>query len=282
MEKEKEITPLTKETYRTNHDYMSYSRFSRFLSCEAAAAANYYEPTSVAQLIGSYVDAYFSNEMDEFKEEHPEIMNSRTGELKADFTKANSLIERIESDELLMKMLSGDKQVIMTGIIDNVPFKIKMDSYIPNKAIVDLKVMKDFKNVWSDAFYSYVNFIEGYNYDIELAIFQEIVFQNTGKKLPCYIAAITKEEPSDVGVFEIPQSKLDEALNIVRHNLPHIKAILEGKEAPQRCEHCAYCRQTKKARILNWDLAGLNGDKLRENGVECNDPIIITKDKKEE
>ena len=67
MEKEKELTPLTKETYRTNHDYMSYSRFSRFLACEAAAAANYYEPASVAQLIGSYVDAHFSNEMDEFK-----------------------------------------------------------------------------------------------------------------------------------------------------------------------------------------------------------------------
>ena len=280
MNEEKKLEPLTKETYRSNHDYMSYSRFSRFLSCEAAAAASFYEPTSVAQLIGSYVDAYFSGEMDEFKTEHPEIVNSRTGELKSDFTKANSLIERIESDELLMDMLSGDKQVIMTGKIDGVPFKIKMDSYIPGKAIVDLKVMRDFKNVWSDAFNSYVNFIEGYNYDIELAIFQEIVYQNTGEKLPCYIAAITKEEPSDVGVFKLPQQKLDEALNIVRHNLPHIRAILDGKEEPQRCEHCAYCRATKKARILNWDLAGLNGDKLRENGVECNDPLITKQQEK--
>ena len=84
---------LTKETYRTNHDFMSYSRFSRFLTCEAAATANYYPPSSVAQLVGSYVDAYFSEELDDFKAEHPEIFNSKTGALKSDFIKSVSVKE---------------------------------------------------------------------------------------------------------------------------------------------------------------------------------------------
>lgn len=265
---------LTKENYRTNHHFMSYSRFSRFLDCEASAAVGYHEPSSVAQLIGSYVDAHFSDEMDEFIEEHPEIFNSKTGELKSDFKSANDYISRIESDEVFSYYMSGEKQVIMTGIIDGVPFKIKMDSYKKDEFIVDLKVMKDFKNVWCKYLRGYTNFVEAYNYDIEMAIFQEIVYQNTGKKLPCYLACITKENPSDVGIFQIPQIQLDKALKIVKSNLPRIKAILNGEVAPHRCEECSYCRMTKKARVLDYEYVGYNGDRLREEGIECNDPIL--------
>ena len=283
---------LTKENYKTNHDYMSYSTFSLYLTCEAAAAAHYRAPSTTAQLVGSYVDAYFSNELEEFKAEHPEIFNIKTGALKADFVKANDIIARIESDETFLKTLSGEKQVIMTGKInglegldneiEGLPFKIKMDSYKENEFIVDLKVMKDFKPVWSDAYHSYQNFMIAYNYDIEMAIFQEIVYQNTGKKLPVYISAITKEDPSDIGIFSIPQNKLDEALTIVKHNIPRIKKILNGEVAPHRCETCEYCKMTKKARVLDWDYVGYSGDKLREEGIECDDPKLVKKEDNED
>lgn len=265
---------ITKDNYKDRHDHLSYSRVSKFLSCEAAAAVGYYEPSNVSQLVGSYVDAHFSNELEEFNQEHPEIFNSRTGALKADFEDAKRIIERIEKDETFMKLLSGEKQKIMTGIIEGVPFKIKMDSYIENEMIVDLKVMKDFKKVWSDTFKRYVSFIQAYDYDIEMAIFQEIVYQNTGKKLPCVIAAITKEKPSDVCAFKISQKALDEALLTVKKALPRIKKILDGEIAPHRCEKCSYCRETKKMRILDSELVGASGDELRELGYECNDPKL--------
>lgn len=272
---------LTKENYATCHDYLSYSRFSKFLRCEASAAVNFREPASVAQLVGSYVDAYFSEEMEDFKKAHPEIFNSKTGQLKTDFLKAEEIIQRIKTDEKFMKLLSGEKQSIMVGEIEGVPFKIKMDSYIPGKAIVDLKVMKDFNKVWSDAYRTYVNFMVAYDYDIEMAIFQEIVYQNTGLKLPCYIAAITKETPSDIGAFLIPQNKLDEALEIVKNTLnERIKPILNGEIAPHRCEKCYYCRATKKTRIFDWELVGFDGDKLREEGIQCDDPILQKKEEK--
>lgn len=270
---------LTKENYKTNHDYMSYSRISKFLTCEAAAVAKYQQPQNASQLVGAYVDAYFSDELEEFTQEHLEIFNSRTGELKSDFKKADVLIERIEQDEEFMKMLSGEKQIIMSGVINDVPFKIKMDSYKENEFIADLKIMKDFGRVWSDSFGRYVSFIQAYDYDIEMAIFQEIVYQNTGKKLPCYIAAITKEEPSDIGIFQISQNELDSALNTVKKLLPRIKKILEGQIAPYRCEKCAYCRATKKARIIDSELVGAHGDKLRENGYECVDPLYVKEEK---
>lgn len=264
---------LTKETYITNHDFMSFTRFSRFMSCEAAAAANFRTPTTTPMLIGSYVDAYFSNEMEEFKTNHPEIFNSRTGALKADFIMADEIIKRIESDPIMMYYMSGGKQVIMTGEIEGVKFKIKMDSYKIGEFICDLKVMKDFQNVWTG--YGKTNFIEAYNYDIELAIFQEIVFQKTGLRLPCYICGITKEIPSDVAIFEIPQTQLDKAMDIVKNNIGRIKDILDGKIRPHRCESCEYCRGTKKARVLTFDMAGLDGDHLREVGIESDDPLKV-------
>ena len=50
---------------------------------------------------------------------------------------------------------------------------------------------------------------------------------------------------------------------------------MDNKIAPHRCEKCAYCRETKKARVLTYDLIGMSGDELRENGVECDDKILI-------
>ena len=268
-------TLLTKENYKDNHYYLSYSRFSKFLDCEAAAFADYKTEPTVAFLVGSYVDAYFSNEMPEFQAAHPEMYNSRTGELKKDFIKADEIIARIEQDPLLVHYMSGEKQTIMAGEIEGVPFKIKMDSYLENEAIVDLKIMKDFNKVWSTAYKAYINFVEAYDYDIELAIFQEIVRQKTGGKiLPCYLVCATKENPPDIGLFEIPQEALDKALQTVKNNLPRYLQISQGKVAPHRCEKCAYCRSSKKAKLISYEYAGMSGDELREEGIECNDEKV--------
>lgn len=268
-------TLLTKENYKDNHYYLSYSRFSKFLDCEAAAFADYKTEPTVAFLVGSYVDAYFSNEMPEFQAAHPEMYNSRTGELKKDFIKADEIIARIEQDPLLVHYMSGEKQTIMAGEIEGVPFKIKMDSYLENEAIVDFKIMKDFNKVWSTAYKAYINFVEAYDYDIELAIFQEIVRQNTGgKTLPCYLVCATKENPPDIGLFEIPQETLDKALQTVKNNLPRYLQISQGKVAPHRCEKCAYCRSSKKAQLISYEYAGMSGDELREEGIECNDEKV--------
>ena len=269
------MSELTKETYITDHSFLSFTRFSKFMSCEAAAAVNYRPAPTTAMLVGSYVDAYFSKELEEFKKNNPDIL-TKSGTLKADFLKADEIIKRVESDPVMMYYMSGEKQKIMTGTIFGVKFKAKMDSYKEGEFIADLKVMKDFQPIWTG--HGKENFVEAYLYHVELAIFQEIVYQNTGKKLPCYIVGITKESPSDVGVFEIPQAQLDVAMKLIENNIERIDDILNGKVAPHRCEECEYCRSTKKARVLNYFFAGLSGDQLREEGIESDDPVL----KKEE
>jgi len=161
-------------------------------------------------------------------------------ELKSDYKQANYIIQRLERDELFQQFMSGEKQVIKTGEIFGVPFKIKIDSYHPGNKIVDLKVMKDFEQIWKDGIY--LNFIEAWGYDIQAAIYQFI----EGNNLPFYIAAATKEKPEpDLAIISIPQNRLDYCLEIVTDNVKRFDDIKKGLIEPTRCEHCDYCKSTK-------------------------------------
>lgn len=247
---------LTKENYfsqAANFEYMGSSQYKRFAECESLALAElkgeWEREETTALLVGSYVDAHFENTLDIYKAQHP-TMFTQKGELKADFKHAEYIIQRIERDPMFMRYMSGAKQVIMTGAIEidtgvTVPFKIKIDSYHPGKCIVDLKVMKDFESQYKEE-QGRLNFIEYWGYDIQAAIYQEIEYQNSGKRLPFYIAGATKEKEPDIDIFEIPQYQLDAALQIVRSNANHFQNLKQGLYDPQRCECCNYCRFTKK------------------------------------
>lgn len=244
------LLKLTQRNYfsvRANHEYMSVSQFKNFCSCEAAALAEvngkYEREKTTALLVGSYVDAYFENTLDRFKEENPEVFHSKTGELKADYKKANEIIKRIEQDKLFMAYLSGKKQVIMTGEICGVPVKIKVDSLHEDK-IVDLKIMKDFENVY-DAVNGSVAWFNGWGYDLQGAVYQEIVRQNTGLQLPFYLAAATKEKTTDIDIVHIVQKDLDFALERFKQDVERFDAIKKGIVAAYRCEKCEYCKRTK-------------------------------------
>ena len=241
---------LTDDNYFSQEASMEYfgaSQFKSFLKCEAEALAELRgeieRPASKALMIGSYVDAHFAGEMEQFTENHPEIFNSRTGELKADYRQADKLIARAEKDEMFMDYMSGDKQVIMTGEIHGHPFKIKVDSLHDDK-IVDLKCMRDMKPIFKDG--EKKTFIDAWQYDIQGYIYQQVVAQNVGIELPFYLAVVTKEEHPDLAIIEIPQWRLNSVDAIIDHYIDHFAAVKEGTEQPVRCERCGYCRDTKK------------------------------------
>ena len=240
---------LTNENYYLNNSLMSASQFKSFRSCEAKALAEfkgeYKRKPETALLVGSYVDSWFEGTLDEFKEQHPEVF-LKTGGLKAEFKKAEECIKRASSDECFMQFMSGEKQKIVTGTIAGVEFKGKLDSYIPHEAIVDLKCMKNIEPIWNEKERRKVPFIEAWGYDIQLAIYQELVCQETGEKLKCYIAVVTKEDVPDIQIYEIDQQRLDECLKLVEENAPHYKKIKNDELEPVRCEKCDYCKMTKK------------------------------------
>ena len=236
-----------------NKKYMSCSQFKDFMTCENQALAKVegvlVEEKTDALLFGGYIDAYFSNELDQYLEQYgADMINSRTGELKAPFKSIGEVIKAIESDELLLSYLQGQHQVVMVGEIAGVDFKIKVDSLFDDK-IVDQKIMKSIvEPVWVERENKNVktDFIDAYGYDIQGAIYQEIVRQNTGKKLPFIIAATTKEESPDKALIEIDQEYLDEALELVKELAPRFDMIKQGVILPKHCDKCPVCRSEKK------------------------------------
>lgn len=228
-----------------NRKYCGSSQFKQFLKCPARAMAilegRLQEEESTALLVGSYVDAWFEGTLDQFKEEHPNIFK-RDGTLKAEYEKANEIIARVSRDELFMKYMSGKKQVIKTGTIEGVPFKIKIDSFHKGKALVDLKVIKDMKPIWDEDLGCKVDFIHYWGYHYQAAIYQAI----EGNKLPFYLCVVTKENEPDLAVIEIPQAWIDEAMVSIKNHIGVIQAIKRGEIEADRCECCDYCKSTKK------------------------------------
>lgn len=250
---------LTAENYysqEANKEYMSVSQFKDFfgtygrLGCEFTAMEKleerWEEEETTALLVGSYVDAHFEGTLERFKAEHPNIFK-KTGDkgLLKDYVKAEEIIARIERSEYFMKYMSGQKQVIMTGELFGAKWKIKIDSYIPNVAIVDLKVMASITELKWVKDIGYLDFVRYWGYDMQGAIYQEIVRQNTGKKLPFYIAAATKEKEPDIRIIHVTDNYLQEALNVVGANMSRVLRVKSGETEPDRCELCDCCRHTR-------------------------------------
>ena len=256
---------LTNENYyskEANQRYFSVSQVKDFLKCEAYAMAKingeWVEEPTTPMLIGSYVDSYFEGTLEEFKSKTPELFK-KDGSLKSDYVNAESIIRRVENEELFMNCMSGEKQVIMTGEFLGVQWKIKMDSYIPHQAIVDLKVVQKLRDI------SYKNgfrqsFIEKWGYDLQLGIYQEIVRQNTGEVLDCIIAAVDKQDYPDIDCILIPNEQLEFQRNQLLFKMQRIIDVKNYNEAPRRCGVCDYCRATKKLEklILPDDLIVFN------------------------
>lgn len=240
-------------SHNSNMKYCGSSQFKQFLKCPAQAMAElngeWQREETTSLLVGSYVDSWFEGTLEAFKAEHPELFK-RDGTLKAEFAKADEIIARVSRDELFMKYMSGQKQAVRTGEIEGVPFKIKIDSYHKGKAIVDLKVIKDFQPLWNEDRGIRQSFIEYWGYDFQAAIYQAV----EGEKLPFYICAVTKEAEPDLAVIQIPQTWIDSAMAIIKNEIGLIDAYKRGELEAPRCEKCAYCRQTKKlSRVISAD-----------------------------
>lgn len=273
---DKKLPTVTSENYYDpdiNMAYMGSSQFKSFQRCEAAALAElwgeYTLETTAALLVSGYIDAYFAEELPLYQAQHPEIFK-RDGQLKSEYLRAQDIINRMEEDELYSLLMAGRKQVIRTGMIAGVPFKIKIDSLLDGPAceeivrkfpeaqaamglcdgaIVDQKAMKGMDDVWSDEDHCKLSFVEYYGYDIQGAIYQAI----EGHMLPFILAVGTKETSPDLAALYIADTDLAAALAVVEDNAPRYQAIKEGRIKPRRCGKCAYCRSTKQLTgIINY------------------------------
>jgi hypothetical protein len=245
---------LTNNNYynsESNWKYMSVSQYKSFQKCEAATMAElrgeWKRPKTTALLVGSYVDAWFEGTLDEFKTENPEIF-TKSGGLRADFVQAEEIIARVQRDPKFMYYMSGTKQEIRTAEMFGTFWKIKIDSLLPDK-IVDLKVMRSMERVMGKSF------VEHWGYDLQMAIYSEV----EGNDLPTFLAVVTKQEPPDLDVIDIPKWRRMDLLEDVKKAMPRILAVKSGAAPAERCGVCDYCRSTKViTEPIDFELVGLS------------------------
>lgn len=237
---------LNAENYYQPSPYMSASQFKAFLNCEACALAEadgkWRREPSNALIQGQYVDAYFTGNVDNFREKHPELFK-KDGALKSTYQVCEAAIDRIERDPVAFAHLQGEKQAIVTGEIEGVPCKGKLD-VLHDDRIVDLKCMRDFAPVWKDG--ERLDFIRAWGYDIQAYFYTELVRQQFGKDLPFFILAVTKEASPDLMLVEIPDWLINSAGEVVRHFIKRFDGIKKHEIEPKRCGRCAYCKETKR------------------------------------
>ena len=275
MAEMKHLPTVTAENYFDSDIEMAYmgsTQVKNFMRCEAAELARlkgeYRPATTTAMLVGSYVDAHFEGSLNVFQAQHPELFK-RDGTLKSEYIKAKNIIGRMEMDDLYSLLMSGQKQVIRTGEIAGVPFKVKIDSLLDGDtcaeivrrfpdtatvmglcdgAIVDQKVMRSLEDVWDGEERACVPFWRAWGYDVQGAIYQAV----EGHLWPFLLAVGTKEDEPDLQALHIRDEVLASKLAEIEDIVPRFQAIKEGREVPHRCECCAYCRATRKlTRIID-------------------------------
>lgn len=252
------MVTLTNENYfspEADKEYLSVSQYKNFCGtkgiygCEEMALniirGEWKKEMSTALLVGSYVDSHFEGSLATFKSKHPELF-TKQNTLKSEFSKAEEIIKRIERDDYFMKYMSGEKQRIFTGELFGVNWKCKLDSYNPNLFITDLKIMRSIRDEnWSEKVGHRINFIEFYGYDIQAAVYQKIVEINTGKELPFFIAAASKETYTDIEIIGFTEDDHYHIISEIAPNIQRIVDLKEGKAIPDRCGKCDYCKATK-------------------------------------
>lgn len=251
----KQMTLNRQNYYDSSTDlvYQSPTYFKKFLACEAETMAEIkgeYKPDfKNALLVGNYLHSYFESpeSHQEFIEANHDEITKKNGSLLSDYVKADKMIETLANDDKFNQLYQGDKEIIVTGQIDGVDWKGRIDCLNLDRGyFIDLKTTQDLdKKYWIPESRKPVRFAVAWNYQLQMYAYQELIYQQFGVWCEPYIVAVTKQDPPDKQMYSIPNELLSEAQTQVEENQQHIEQVRHGEVEPKRCEKCEYCRSTK-------------------------------------
>ncbi|WP_085829095.1 PD-(D/E)XK nuclease-like domain-containing protein [Clostridium massiliodielmoense] len=251
---------LNKENYfslDTDKEYFSVSQFKAFRQCEAKAMAKlngeWKEKENEAFLLGSYVHAWSEGTLVEFKQNNPQLFK-KDGTLYAKYQLGDKMISTLANDLLVERVREGQKEVIMTAELFGAKWKCMMDIYNPDKKVfADLKTTRELhKKYWNDELRIKQNFIEYYDYLLQMAVYAEIERINRAGEeyFQPHIIAVDKQDPPDKAVIFTGTDFIKDKLLEVETLLPRFIKVKNGKEKPIGCGHCDYCRSIKQLNTI--------------------------------
>jgi hypothetical protein len=227
--------------------YMGTSQFKTGLDCQTRMLAeikgDYIREESGALLQGKFFDAYFENNLELFIAQNSSVIYQKSGKEYAYITDVQRAISRVNECPEWLRLASGEQQVIMTGKIQGVDFKIMIDSLLKGEAIVDRKLMRGFDDGWGNG--EKLPWWKLWRYDIQAAIYKEIYEQNTGEDLPFILVGASKEKTVDIGIWQFSDETLQNALSEVKAYAEMLDDIKRGNVEPVACGVCDYCKAKK-------------------------------------
>src|SRR5690625_3126766 len=237
-----------------DRQYMSVSQFKNFIECEAKTMAvlngDYEDPPNKAMVVGSYVHAAFESDekFEQFVERNKDIIFNNRGNKYADFKQADLMIKTIKNDKFAMFALEGEKEQIYTADLYGTKWKMKVDSINHDLLYFsDLKTTRDiFERYWSTKYDGWVSFVERWDYVLQMAIYRQIIHENTGDWYTPHIVAVSKEKMPNKAVISIDESRFDFEYEYVNVEIDRILKVKNGELDPVRCEKCEYCKSTKQ------------------------------------
>jgi len=261
---------LTTDNYysaEADREFMSCSQYQGWMECEAKQLAKlegrWVDESPEAFIVGNYFHTYFEGPEahKQFCDEHfDDIFKTKTTKARglevtgkyAPYETADRMIAVAERDPLIKGFaeMPGDNEVIMTGELFGLPWRIRVDKYVPDgRVIIDWKTTK---NIWETSYNPALReretFIETYGYMMRAAVYSEIEKQTSGAETdPQFIiVAISKQDPPDKEVLLLNhRTRYDWELERVKENLVNIRQAKSGYVKPRRCGYCDYCRATK-------------------------------------
>lgn len=233
--------------YTSSHTYINFHGTPVYKGCEAKTIDRNENPVDRTDnmIIGQYLDAYYEGKLEDFKANTPELFQ-KNGKMYAKFEKCEQMIKRCNDSEIFVKYMTGFKQSIYTGSFGGIDWKIKTDNLVVDKdnnilGIVDLKTCQDIHLK-----YGTFTWIEAYGYDIQLAIYQEIIKEKIGKYVPCYIAAVDKKDTPETAIIYLPDDHLQKIRELMLSDLERFKKVISREVEPSKCEECDYCISVRK------------------------------------
>lgn len=250
------LTPSNYYSAVADEEFWSFSVFKQFMQCEAKAMyklQNHEEPEHppMPLLVGNYVHSYFESTTAHnvfIEKEHDNLYQRSGKKLLADVIKAEQMIDVLDSDQFFTNAYQGDKEAIVTGELFGQPWRGKIDCLnLDDGYFIDLKTTADmYRTFWNPRYGGRTLWLLHYGYVMQLAIYQQLIYQTYGKLLKPFIFAVSKQDPPDHMAFKFRQDQLQFELDTVERLLPTFQRIKVGELQPNRCERCDYCKATKQ------------------------------------
>ena len=171
------------------------------------------------------------------------------------------MIERLEADKQFMEYYVGQKEVAVTGKIEGVEFKGKIDCLNVEKGyFVDIKTTKSDidSEVWVQDEASgrniQVRWFEAWGYILQMAAYKKMLEEEYGKEFLPIIYAVTKEPYPDTRAIAFEsQEILDYELTKLSMLIQRLDKVKRGEEKAKPCGHCEYCKSkalTRRVEVI--------------------------------